>query len=200
MFAEALLSNRNASFDGARNEEGVGVFRTGYPAHRSGRTRVRPGREYLFRVRGRIAEDAIFHALVMFTGKVDGKPARTQKSCFYNKLAETTKSLEITVKAPPEFDEGSAHAQLFFYRHNKKGTLLLESYEFRRADVPETGLDVTDRLEGVLPALERPFTTWVYSDRAGPLSSGAPKIDIRFFNPEDTVRNTTKERAGVGDF
>ncbi len=91
-------------------------------------------------------------------------------------------------------------AQLFFYCHNKKGALHLKSYALTAAEIPDAGLDVTDRLEGVLPELERPFTTWAYSDRSDPLPNGNAKLDIRFFNPEDVSVENARQREGADDF
>ena len=74
---------------------------------------------------------------------------------------------------------------LFFYRINSKGTVCYQAYELRSREIPEQGLDVTDRLDGVLPALERPFTVWRYTDLSDPDRYGNAKTEIRFLPPTE---------------
>ena len=199
LFSKPLVDHHNPGFAKQRNATGMGVFSKGYPVHRSPRVRVRPGAEYRFRVTGEMVDGAIFHALVMFTGKQGGKPARKEKSCFYNALRNNLKTVETTVVSP-DFSAGNMWVQLFFYCHNKQGALHLKAFDFTAADIPDSGLDVTSRLEGVLPKLERPFTTWTYKDRSDPLPHGGAKLDIRFFNPAEAETEAIKEREGADDF
>jgi len=199
LFAKPLVDDHAPNFSKHRNAAGLAVFSEGYPVYRSARTRVHPGGEYRFRVTGKVVEGAIFHTIVRFAGKKDGKPAIEDRSCFYNALGDRLKTVAVTVRAPDFADSGMS-AQLFFYCHNRKGALHLQSFDLTAAGIPDTGLDVTERLEGILPGLERPFTIWTYKDRSDPSPRGEPKLDVRFFDPTAKPTQNSEEREGAGDF
>ncbi len=199
LFANPLVDHNTPNFSRHRNAAGLAVFSEGYPVYRSPRAYVRPGGKYRFRVTGKVVQGAVFHTIVRFTGRKGGKPVSKDQSCFYNALGEELKTVETTVKAP-DFADAAMSVQLFFYCHNRKGALHLQSFNLTAAEIPDSGLDVTERLEGVLPELNRPFTIWTYTDRSDPSPHGGPKLDVRFFNPSAGSARATREREGADDF
>ena len=56
------------------------------------------------------------------------------------------------------------------------------------SNIPQEGLDVSAKLQGVLPPLEPPFTPWIYRDLSDPERYGRPKLELRFLSPEDTAQ------------
>ena len=60
-----------------------------------------------------------------------------------------------------------------------------KSLDCKRLDIPEEGVDVTGKLEGVPPPLEPPFTEWTYRDLSDPDGYGQPKLELRFLSPEE---------------
>lgn len=176
------------------------AFSTGYPVYRSPPVKVRQGGHYTLRVTGRVADGAVFHALVMFFGQREGKQVQDGKSCLFNALkADRFLTVEKTVDTP-SFEADPVTACVYFYCHERKGTLQLKSFDLSLADIPEDGLDVTANLEGVLPELQRPFTAWTYHDRCDPARGGTPRVDLRFFDPSASGAAAGPDRQGADDF
>lgn len=181
LFRKPIFDDAERTFAAHRNDLGVAVFADGYPVHRTPRVAVRGGQRYCLQVSGKVADGAIFHAIVRFHGLDDRERVHRDISCLYNGLSSEMETVEGTVTAPAL--GGNVSAQVFFYCHNRKGALHLTDFDFFLATFPDEGKDVTDRLDGVLPRLEKPFTLWTYSDRCDPLRNGGTKVEIRFFDP-----------------
>ena len=180
--AKPLLTEEVRTFAKYAGDDGLATFTDGYGVAATPRLSVRPAANYRFELTGKVSDGGIVHAIVFFAGKKDGEPIKKDVSCFYNQLGEQMKTVEKTVESP-EADLGTLTAIIRVYRHKSVGTLHLQSMDFALADIPEGGLDVSDKLEGVLPKLERPFTQWVYRDRSDPDPYDRPKLTVRFFKP-----------------
>jgi len=182
LFREALFAKRFDPHDSGT--QGSGVFTKGYHVLSSPRAPVTPSKTYRLRVTGWARDGGNCHVIARFTGRRAGKSVNVDRSLFANRFAEKPSTVEIELTAPA-FDGRKASLILFFYRFKSKGTVCYRSYELRAADVPEGGLDVTDRLEGVLAGLERPFTVWRYQDLSDPEPHGNSKAEVRFLSPDD---------------
>ncbi len=199
LFQNPILTQENQAFLKARNAEGVSVFSQGYPVYRSPEVKVEPDAEYRLKVTGKVADGAIFHAIVMFFSRKGAQIQQEEKSCLYNALGTEERSVEALVKAP-QSPPGTASARVYFYCHNRTGALLLRKFSLAPAGIAAEGLDATARLDGLLPALERPFSTWTYRDRSDPSRHGDAKLTVRFFNPADIRPSTHVQRQGGDDF
>lgn len=164
--------------------DGLVTFDKGYGVFGAGVAPVRSREKYKVRVTGR-AKDGNLLVIMRFSGRRDGKPADQDFQCFYGGLTEQVKTIESAPIEVPRFDGGTAGLRLYFYRIESKGTLYLQSFECRRADIPEAGLDVSARLEGILSDLIQPLTVWTYKDLSDPVRYSNQKIRIRFLSPEE---------------
>lgn len=177
-----LFDDAVTSFVEERGDGSEAVFSKGYPVYRSPTAKVRPSTRYRVSVVGRVADGATFNCVVMFFGKQDKEAVQKGRPCLFNALRQETRAAEAVVESP-SFPEGTTTARVYFYCHERKGSLHLTSFGLSLADVPEEGLDVSDRLEGVLPRLRRPVTTWTYRDRSDPARGGKPKLTVQFSDP-----------------
>ncbi len=197
LFARPLVDEALRTLSTARGDQEFATFDDGYLVFSSPRLQVRPGANYTLTFTGKTSGESIFHAIVFFTGTQNRKPVEHSQSCFYNQLKSEVTSLEGLVTSP-EGDDMTAIVRV--YRHNKQGAIHLKSFDMKLADLPPEGLDVTDKLEGELPALARPFTEWSYHDRSDPDRFGRAKLQLRFFQPADRQAIALKERQGGDDF
>jgi len=183
LFAKPLLSDEVRTFAKQAGPDGLAVFREGYSVCATPAMRVRPSTKYRFQLAGKAGDGAIVHAIVFFAGKKDGKPVTQDVSCFYGQFTDQVRTLEATVEAPAA-DPNTLTAIIRIYRHKSVGTLYLKALDFAPADASAAGgLDVTAKLEGVLPPLSEPFTQWTYRDRSDPDPYDSPKLTVRFFKP-----------------
>ena len=177
LFGEAVTSFAKEKANGQE-----ALFSKGYPVYRSPAAKVRPSTRYRLRVVGRVADGATFNCVVMFFGRRGKETVQEGRPCLFNTLRREAGTVEAVVESP-DLPEGTMTARVYFYCHERKGSLRLTGFDLSLADVPGDGLDVSDRLDGVLPRLERPVTTWTYRDRCDPARGGGPKLTLRFINP-----------------
>jgi len=182
LFRDPLLAKSFAAQDSGTQTEGV--FTEGYHVLSSPRAAVTSNKTYRLSVRGWARDGGNCHVIARFTGKRAGKSENVDQSLLANRFTEKPATVGVEIKVP-EFDGTKASVVLFFYRLQSKGTVCYQSYELRATDVPEGGVDVTDRLEGVLANIERPFTAWRYLDLSDPEPRGGPKVEVRFLPPEE---------------
>jgi hypothetical protein len=176
-----------------------GEFRDGYLVYQTKPVNVCPGGKYIITLTGKAGDGGNSQVIVSCTGKIKNKVETVNLNCLTNRFTDQPQTLreEITI---PEFDKGTAKAKIIFYRFKQTGTVFYEAFDFKVAGLPEDGADVTDRLEGMLPDIERPCTRWIYKDLSDPVSEGTPpKLLLRFVNPEDAENGDVTERVG-GDF
>ena len=166
------------------DSDGVATFDKGYVVFGAGPTPVRSKEKYKIRLTGRTKGGDVL-VFMRFTGQIDGKPAAPNLQCLHGGLTDQMTTIESSPIEVPRFDKGVANLHLVFYRRKSEGTLALQSFECLRADMPETGLDVTGRIEGRLADLVGPYTVWTYKDLSDPVPHTNRKIRIRFLKPEE---------------
>jgi len=164
--------------------DGPGVFKTGYTVYTTPAVPVQPGKKYLLSVTGWAKEGGNSLVLARFTGKMKGKKDNEIKdvTCLVNQFTEKEKTVSQEIEVP-EFEESEVTLRLFFYRFQSKGVVCYRWFDFKRADLPETGLDVSQKLQGALPDLTWPFTEWSYRDLSDPDKYGRPVLRVKFLPP-----------------
>jgi hypothetical protein len=166
------------------NAEGAVEFKDGYLLYGAGPVKVHSGESYKIKLTGWSPDGGQPLVVARFEGNKNGKNESSDMQAIcasFTKEKTTAESPEIKV---PIFDKGDVRLRFYFYRFQSKGSLFLESFDCRRTDIPEAGLDVSSRLEGILADLVPPFTTWIYRDLSDPVETW-PKISVRFLAPAE---------------
>jgi hypothetical protein len=183
LFREPLLARTFTAVAGQSGSDGV--FSESYHVFSSAHAAVTSGTTCRLRLAGWARDGGNCHVIAHFAGNRAGAAAVVDQSCLANRFTTELATVEETIEVPA-FDGNQATVVLYFYRLASKGTVCYHSYELRTTDVPETGLDVSARLEGVLAQLDLPFTVWRYQDLSDPSPAGDAKVAVRFLPPAET--------------
>ncbi|MDD5704373.1 MAG: hypothetical protein PHR35_00490, partial [Kiritimatiellae bacterium] len=141
---------------------------------------ARSGDKYRIRLTGR-AEGGDVMVIARFAGQRGGAPAKEELGkVLTGGFGGTIKTVESAEFIVPSFDGGAAQLNLYFYRIASKGTLQLQSFDVRQVGVPDSGIDVSDKIEGALPETTVACAVWTYRDKSDPLPNYRYKAGIRF--------------------
>lgn len=165
--------------------DGAVVFKEGYSVYQTAPVPVCSGESYAVQLIGWGKDGGRAQVLVRFDGQKEGKATHEDVTILAPALKDTRSTEVAKPFRVPVFDQRVARMRLYFYRFQSKGTLFLESFDCRRADIPEKGLDVSARLEGMLDELTPPFSLWTYKDLSNPDEWGRPKLRLRFLSPTE---------------
>ncbi|MDD5704374.1 MAG: SBBP repeat-containing protein [Kiritimatiellae bacterium] len=158
------------------------AFAGGYPSY-SVRISALSGDSYKVSLTGR-AEGGNVMVCVLFSGYRNGVWATDDfGSRIYGGLTtdpNTVNTVQSGDFTAPQFDGGVAYLTIRFYRIGAVGTLYLQSFNCIQVGVPETGIDVSDKIVGSLPALTSPFTVWTYQDESDPVANQLYKAAVTF--------------------
>jgi len=179
------LFNEKISAFGSDNADGT-VFDKGYNVYNTPQVLVSSGKKYLFRLTGKAEGGGNCIVLITFTCGKEKKELKV----FENKFGTELKTLETEITVPQFNDKGQVSMALYFYRLNKKGTVIYKDFSFTNEEQPK---EVTSKLQGSLRPLEKFFTLWQFKDDSKPDYHGKPKAVIRFLNPEkeNEAKNST---------
>lgn len=176
--------------------DGAEAFDKGYRVYATPGVSVRGGERYKLSLTGWAKDGGNCLVIAQFTGRDasnPAKPASKDMAVFCNSFDDKSQTVQSDEVEVPRFDKDDACMVLSFYRFKQKGTVCYQSFDCRRADVPEQGLDVSSRLEGVLPDLVPPLTVWTYKDLSDPNLHGQPKLRLRFLQPE-VMKSSEKKK------
>jgi len=130
---------------------------------------VKPGAAYELVISGRGIDGG--SSLVQLTYAPKGK-----QLMLHGRLKSRWQTITHPVTVPPGADRLTRY---HVFRYPKKGTVWYGRFEFRRADIPADGIDVTDQLSGVRPVLDRGrLNRWVYRDRMGETSTPRCRVTV----------------------
>jgi len=184
LYASPLWGKADRQFPaGLHGPDGVS---SGYLVHGTKAMPVRSGQKYRLSVTGWGRDGGNSLVVARFAGRdrESGKLLHEDVSCLVQRLGpgETTVAQDVEV---PQVAGGDVTLQLYFYRYKSRGTVCYKSFDCKRLDIAAEGVDVSGKLEGVLPPLEPPFTEWTYHDLSDPDSYGRPKLELRFLSPAE---------------
>jgi hypothetical protein len=160
-----------------RGSNGAVAFSSGYGVFGTS-AHVYSGERYRIRVNGWAADGANGQVVVRFSGTRAGVPAREDVPLIVNPFGSSPSTSEASFVVP-YFDHEAVTLTVYFYRLHGRGTVFYESFGCRRVDIPDDGLDVSDRLEGALTARTDPLSVWTYRDASDPNPWARPKMAIR---------------------
>jgi hypothetical protein len=192
LFANELFPTSVRQFYRRQGETGgAAEVKEGYLVFATPQVDVRSDERYQVSVTGWAHGGGNCQVVARFSGVQAGETFNADvpvlSDCFSDALS-TAVSKELIV---PRLDAGTAHMALLFYRARDRGSVSYRSFDCRRSDIPEAGLDVSAKVDGTLGASTGPFSVWTYEDQSDPLPDGRAKLRVRFLGDELT--------AGTGD-
>jgi hypothetical protein len=173
---------------------GAVQFKEGYAVFAASGAAVRTGETYKCRVTAWADDGGNCLVIARFSGSEGGKATYRDASVVDNSCTDTPRVVESAEIQVPRFDHGEASMVLRFYRSRNKGSVYYQSFDCRRADLPQQGLNVSRRLDGRLGDLVAPWTVWIYRDRSDPDAGGGPKLELRFLGPEEAKARQITDR------
>ena len=137
----------------------------------------RPGAKVRVTISGQVAGGAA--SMVLLFGSDPATREPWSQALLVNAFKETWRegvSAECTL--PPNVVLG----RLLAYRRNNKGTIWYGRVAVTLAGVPDKGIDVTERLEGVVPTLSQgTYTRFTYTDASAPRQ--VPRVRVQLTRP-----------------
>lgn len=173
--------------EGLRDENDPSGYRAhteGYLVHgRAVGSYLRPGADYRMTISGKATDEG--NSLVVLRHV---KPDREiwQPSVLANRFKEEWGEASAVFTVP---DDVTGLERFYLYRMNSKGTVWYGPMSLVPAEIPDEGLDVSDRLTGRPLTITRgALTQMTYKDESP--DSTSPKVRVRFYRTGDEPLTT----------
>jgi len=172
------------------------VFDQGYLVFSTPAVKVKAGSVYQLTITGYVKDDAILNVIGEFSGTIDGKVQKITVGR-YNPLRKETMTAELTMPTPLFDPDSKIKAVIRFYRHQQKGSLVLQNFDFKSDEPLE--MDVSAKMDGQLQLAGNSILLAHYQDRDEVNFSQNPLAEITIVN-HSQKQKSQEERRGGADF
>jgi hypothetical protein len=178
MFHLPLAEDDGSSWKDAADPSGFRAFDDGYLVARlSSRARVDPDVPLKVTISGK-AEGGGQSLVVL---RFDTRKGHIDRSGLANRFNEKWRTVSAKIQVP---EEAISLRNVFLYRFKVKGRVWYGRVRVERTDARAEGTDVSDRLRGSFPELERhSFRMFSYRDDNPPSTS--PRVRVQLSLPEE---------------